>query len=503
MMAYKTMFHVACIAMLTAECACSQGPTSAGNKETTADSGANSAASDAAIDGSQPDAEGGSTTYVGEDGGVIGLEVAPLTLVPPFSPSIFDYYVRCAAGDNPVTITVRGDSGSYTLSVDLEEDHAAVVAGQYWIRCLAHDFPAITVEAHPDAGAPTPGLYLVNSGSFVAVFDTNGTPVWYERGTMVLNLDAPAVNTLSFMTGATAPFGTSLASQFVVYALDQGTKTPFTAVNGPTDAHEFQSLPNGDRLLFTYPIETGVDLTGLGTYSAGQSIADCMVQEVDAQGNLVWSWLATDHVDPVKESVEPAGDPVNGVTVIDVFHCNSIDVDSSGNLLVSMRQANAIFYIERSTGKVLWKLNGTAYNKDGAALVAIMGDPQTQFTEQHDARFRPNGNVSLFDDHTTGGGVARGVEYAIDHTSGTATVAWQFLGIGASRYEGSFRRYDDGASVIGWGYVANDPRVVTEVNASGQDVLDIALPGMQQSYRAVKVSPSQLDLNVLRKTAAQ
>ncbi len=484
----KSVLDAVCVAVLLAECACT---TSAGNPTTppgNTDSGA-------------PDGRG--AISIDADGGaVVNIELAPLTLRPTFSPSISDYYVACGAGGTQVTLTITDEGGSRSTPVHLQEDGAVVVAGQYWIRCLAHDFPAITVTTHPDAGSPTPGLYLVNSTAFVAVFDTNGTPVWYERGAGVLNLDAPAANTLSYMIGSTAPFGFSVQSQFVVHALDSGSKTDITAVNGPTDGHELQSLPSGNHLLFTYPLESGFDLTGLEKLGPGETIADCMIQEVDPTGAMVWSWLATDHVDPVKESVEPATQMVGGKPVVDVFHCNAIDADSSGNLLVSMRHANAVLYVERSTGKVLWKLNGTSYNKDGAAHVEIDGDPQTQFTMQHDARFRPNGNVSLFDDHGAGTGVARAVEYAIDHTRGTATVAWQFLGTAASQYEGSVRRYADGETVIGWGYVPTDPRILTEVDADGHDVLDIAFAGTNPSYRAVKVPLSQLNLDVLRRTAA-
>jgi hypothetical protein len=122
---------------------------------------------------------------------------------------------------------------------------------------------------------------------------------------------------------------------------------------------------------------------------------------------------------------------------------------------------------------------------------------------QHDARFLPNGDISLFDDHgANSGGVARGVEYRIDFDSNTAGVEFQFLGTAQSGFEGSFRRYADGHSVIGWGYIASDPRVLTEIDENGQDVFDIALGGTA-SYRAIKVPVSQLDVDVLRATTAK
>jgi hypothetical protein len=437
-------------------------------------------------------------------GAILSLTTSPLALVPAFSPSTNDYYVRCTAGTNALTIDVGATGGSQTFAVQVVEDQAIVLEAQdadYWIRCLPHDFPVITVDKQ--GSGPTPGYFLANSATYAIVFDTNGTPVWYERGTAVDNVDSPAMDTISYMPNATSPFGTSESSRFVVDALDTSTTTSIVAVNGPTDAHELQSLPNGDHLLFTFPIEAGVDLAGLKTYGANESIADCEIQEVSPDGELVWSWLASEHVDPILESLEPATDVVaDAGTVVDVFHCNSIDVDSSGNLLMSMRHANALFYIDRSTGQILWKLGGTSYNKDGATIISVQDDPEATFSMQHDARFQPGGTISLFDDHGAGVGVARAVEYSIDTTTNTATAVWQALGTAPSQYEGSCRRYADGETVIGWGYVKTDRRIFTEVDEDGEDVFDLSLSGLNPTYRAVKVPLTQLDIGTLRATTA-
>jgi hypothetical protein len=491
--------------------ACSSGTTS--GQPASTDSGRDVALESEAgwltFDGS-PDAatRPGPPIHIGPDGGsVLGLSVSPAALTPSFTASTGDYYVRCAAGENAITVNVAYASGSQSYALQVAENQAVVVAGQYWIRCLPHDFPPITVTSYPDAGAPTPGYYLVNSSTYAVVLDTNGVPVWYERGTNVFNVDSPAHDTLSFMPNGVGPFVTIPQPAYDVLDLDTLGRKPVVAAGGPTDLHELRTLPSGDHLLFSYSFVPRVDLTGLNGLGTGETIADCKIEEVDPAGNLVWSWLASDHVDPVRESLVPLTDNISGRTVIDVFHCNSIDVDSQGNLLLSLREANAIFYISRSTSKVIWKLGGSAYSKDGAMLFAPQEDPETTFSLQHDARFRPNGNVSLFDDHGASAGVARGVEYAIDTTGGWAGVVWQFLGKGQSQFEGSFRRYDDGESVIGWGYVPNDPRVVTEVDAEGDDVVDIAFGGTMnqtnQTYRAVKVPLSQFDIGVLRQTAGQ
>ncbi|HEX7667519.1 MAG TPA: aryl-sulfate sulfotransferase, partial [Polyangiaceae bacterium] len=408
--------------------------------------------------------------------------------------------------------TVTDAAGSETFELTMLEDQAVVVQDRYWVRCLPADFPGITVKTNPAVGAPTPGWYLVGngkvaatSGGYAMVLDVHGTPVWYERAGVVLGVDSFAKNTLSFMPNATSPFGTSTAAAYEVHDLVAGTVTKLTAVGQATDGHELRMLPNGNHLVLAYPLTTGVDLTGLSIFGANSTMADCEIQEVDPSNALVWSWRASDHVDPMTESKEPTSYAVGAQTVVDVFHCNAIDVDSGGNLLLSMRHTNSVFYIDRSTGKILWKLGGTATNKDGATPIVVQNDPEGTFSMQHDARFLANGHVSLFDDHGAGflGEVARGVEYSIDHTTDTATVAWQFLGSATSTFMGSTRRGDDGDTVIGWGGLTVGTTMLTEVNSTGAAVLDMSFGSGDASYRAVKVPLTQLDHDVLRRAAAQ
>jgi hypothetical protein len=433
---------------------------------------------------------------------VTSISVSPLALVPTFSPDVQDYYVRCAAGTNEVHVEVTDAVGTTTTTYDLVPDQALVIRDQYWIRCLPPDFPTITTSS-PSGKSPTPGYYLLNSTAYGMVLDTRGTPIWYARGSSPANVDAQQTNLISLMPASTAPFGTSPTSDFELHALGAETTTSVRAVGSPTDGHEFRLLSNGDALVFTYPIRADVDLAGLESFGDDELMADCEIQEIDPTGKVVWSWLASDHVDPVTESLEPGVDSLNGQPLIDAFHCNSIDVAANGDLLISMRQTNAVFYVDRGTGDVVWKLGGTAVNKDGAACIRLVDDPEVDFNLQHDARFLPNGDISLFDDHGAGLGVARGVEYAIDHDAGTATVAWQFLGMNASAFEGSFRRYLDGESVIGWGGNAPDTRVVTEVDSDGNDVFDVSFAPQVSPYRAVKVPLSRLDIGMMRVTAGR
>ncbi len=458
------------------------------------DAGSGATTEDSDDDNAGQGGEGGAGSVVPEDV-VTSLTVSPLDLFPAFSSSITDYYVRCAAGENALTLTTTSSaSGTTTRDVTLAPDEATSVADKYFIRCLPPDFPVVTVTKN---GTPTPGYYLSNSANYVMVFDGQGVPVWYARGEDVLNLDSPAPNVLSFMLNFDSD-----QSNFDIRDLANNTLTLVTASGGAAaDGHELQMLPNGNRIVLTSPVVSGVDLTGLQGYGANEDVLSCNIEELDPAGNLLWSWKASDHIDPVQESLEPS----TVGTAADVYHCNSIDADANGNLLLSVRYANALYYIDRTTGQVTWKLNGSAYSKDGAALIQIQGDSQTAFNKQHDARFHgTNGNVTLFDDHGIAPGVARGIEYSIDHTTNVATPVFQFLGTAASTREGGFRRYDDGESVVCWGNVPTDLRFLTEVDAAGNDVFDLSYTDTTNvAYRAIKVPLSQFDIALLRANTAK
>nr|HEX4316573.1 arylsulfotransferase family protein [Kofleriaceae bacterium] len=448
------------------------------------------------------------TVTVPVGGTIDDLSISPLTLTPAFSPSIADYYVRCDAGSNDLTLSIT-TGGSTSTSEHILNEGDAIIVGDNWVRCLPHDFPNVVVTAHPDVGTPTPGYYLVSDNIFAAALDVNGTPVWYERELAACDVDSFSPDTLSYLPNAEFPYAFDGKSVFDIHSLDTGDVETVSSPDAPTDEHELRVLDDGTFLLFSDPLVTGVDLTGLSTFGSDETIADCEIEQVDGSGNLLWSWRATDHVDPVKESVAPGVNKINGVNVDDVFHCNAIDVGPNNDLLVSQRHTSALYDIDRGTGTVQWKLGGTAFSKDGAPHLAVTGDDFGGFNLQHDARFTGSNTITLFDDHGldagAGSGVARGLELQLDHGAGTATVSYQVRGKAESQFMGSFRRDADGHSVVGWGYVPTDARILTEVDADGNDVLDVGFvlpPPLKASdavsYRAIKVPLSQLDHNKLR-----
>jgi Arylsulfotransferase (ASST) len=465
------------------------------------------------------------------------LTTSPVDLTPAFSPDVHDYYVRCAAGTNALTVTATagGDAtvallqptttapaASQAADVSLSENEAVVVRAssgsestEYWVRCLPHDFPRMQVVPHPEAGTPTPGYYLLGDtgyatgeSAYAMVVDGNGVPVWYTQtvasGNGPANVESLAPNTVSFVAYLYYTFAET-SGHYEVHSLADGGITSVQPVAEPLDLHELRLLPNGDYLVLSDPIVAGVDLTGLETFGSDEFMVGCDVQEVSPSGAVVWQWTATDHFDPVKDSTFPETDEVPGVGLrqgavftVDPFHCNSIDVDADGDLLISSRNMDSVFLVSRSTGEVVWKMGGSPYTKDGATYLTVTGDPHTSFYRQHDARFLPGGQISLFDDATDMPGPARGVVYAYDVNAGTATFVWQYEGAVTSSAMGSFRILPDGSRIVGWGEGGQPQLAFTETDAEGHDVLDFEFTDGDQSYRAVKVLTTQLDLALMR-----
>jgi hypothetical protein len=494
---------------------------------------------------------------------------AGIVLEPTFSPDIHDYYVRCAAGTNALKISMEASQGAesrllqptpsatqpaQTLDVTVLENQAVVAAAvnrvataEYWIRCLPHDMVQWTWTAHTEAGAPPTGYYLVGNfysivgvGGYAFMFDSNGVPVWYARApdggnaVDVENLTPGAI--YFFPNGAQASHNYSweireLAPPATLFVVPDGWRP---------SVHEFRVLENGDYMILAAPFDRGVDFDGLTLHLPDGGTAplhtadmlDCTVVEFAPDGRVVWTWSASKHFAPSALTyIEPAmgqAPLADGGVVLGGFHCNSIDVDpATGNLLISARNMDSVFYVDRATGNVLWKMGGSAASLDDSMYVTV-ADP---FHRQHDARFQPGwtetctggkGKISLFDDESyVDGAVARALVYDVNVGApggrpfeagcasaggaeagvGAATLSWEYKGAATSVLTGSFRLSADGSRVIGWGFGGTPDLAFTEVDDAGQDLLDFYFARSAATYRAIKVPLTAFDLNVLRKTA--
>ncbi|MFI5282102.1 MAG: aryl-sulfate sulfotransferase [Candidatus Dormibacterales bacterium] len=342
------------------------------------------------------------------------------------------------------------------------------------------------------------------SSAYAMVLDNNGTPVWYQKSADLGALDVTLLSdgTIAWATNEGGGVGTDPNAAFNDFDLRTGVMRELKAPVPPMDFHELHQMPNGDLMMLSSPLKSDVDLTPLG-FSSSATIIDCVIQEVRPNGQLVWEWRASDHISP-GESTHPLTMTVNGQSVYDIFHCNSIDTDTTlDRVLLSSRHTDAVYLIDKASGKIIWKMGGNSPNHDNAQFLTITNDPEGAFHAQHDARFEPDNDISLYDDQTWDAHLAaRGVEYHVDPAAGTATLVWSYASPDGHNAiaTGSFRRLDGGNdNVIGWGYKANT--LFTEVDAAGNVMLNVTFPGGDFIYRVQKVPITAIDHALLRATA--
>ncbi len=238
--------------------------------------------------------------------------------------------------------------------------------------------------------------------------------------------------------------------------------------------HEFL-LDHGNAWVTAYK-NVPFDLTPYGGPRNGQVI-DTAVQEYNVRTNaLVWQWDALAHIPP-SESYAAIGK--DGVW--DPYHMNSIDLTVPGKLLLSLRNTWALYQVDRARGDIDWRLAGknTSFKLGSGAA----------FSWQHDAKWAPHGEISIFDDeccpasgpHANGPG--RGLLLRLDMTTHTATVAKQYthhgLEVGS---QGSVQLLPNGNVMIGWG----QQPWFSEYSAGGKLLFDARYPNPDISYRVYK-----------------
>jgi hypothetical protein len=483
-------------------------------------------------------------------------------LTPAFSPTIYNYVLNCPASTTSVkftmtaasgTITVGGKSGSSeSATVTLTTNQAAVIRApgskkateQYWIRCLPTNFPPLKVMTD-DNQAPT-GYYLTQTSlvapggtPYVMILDKHGTPIWWQQTTPggAGYFDQWSSNSLAWdsaSNGGTPNFNNTAG--YTVYNFQRATSTTIIPNDLPADGHAIIHLSDGNVLWLTDPEVSGVTLSSIGKGS-DQNVVNCVLQETRPGGKVLWTWNALQHLG-VNESIYPISDTVKGQQVWDLFHCNSVALQGGAtatpekaNVVLSARENSAVYLITRSTGGIIWKVGGdkpTSTDPDaGAQFLHVVNDPEGGFFAQHNAQLSATGQLTMFDDHsgapfytdpTETPGPARGAQYAIDTTSGTATLDWSYSAPDGQTTlaTGSFNRYPSATgtdNVIGWGLSnpittggATLEPLMSEVNSSGKPILAIdfvepsgaSFPSIYGSYRVIKLTPSQVNIGLLR-----
>ncbi|MEE2059553.1 arylsulfotransferase family protein [Rhodococcus artemisiae] len=230
------------------------------------------------------------------------------------------------------------------------------------------------------------------------------------------------------------------------------------------DFHDLVITPRDTALLTSYARER-----------RGRPFLSAIVQEIDiSTGAVLFEWNSLDHIDPSESMVPEPDDPEEHY---DYFHINSVDEDIDGNLLLSARHTHALYKIDRDTGDVLWRLGGP--HSDFAL------DDDSRFAWQHDARWLPDGRISLLDnvsDDENAGRPSRALILELDEQNRSARTIRAFENPDpvTSATQANHQVLPNGHSFVGWGSVPT----ATEFGADGSVLWHASLPEGMYSYRA-------------------
>jgi Arylsulfotransferase (ASST) len=237
-----------------------------------------------------------------------------------------------------------------------------------------------------------------------------------------------------------------------------------------TDLHDLQLTARGTALITVYETTT-TDLSSIGASARGQVFVG-HVQEIDLKtGRVLFDWNSLDHVG-IDESLQPPPHTGQGY---DYFHLNSIAEMDDGHLLISARNTCALYKVDRSTGRILWRLGGRRSD--------FSVSPAARFWWQHDARPHGSSVITVFDNagpdkEKQSRGLVLSVNTAAKRVKLTRALVHPAGFIAGTL--GNVQLLGDGAAFVGWG----SQSYFSQYAPDGALILDGELPIGVRSYRA-------------------
>jgi len=346
---------------------------------------------------------------------------------------------------------------------------------------LPEDFPTVTVNTfnNPSSGYSflAPYAYPFIPWGYLMIVDNKGVPIFYQR-THSINTDwkLQPNGLLTYLDLVKKKFYGMDSSYAIIDSFSTG--------NGyTTDSHELQVLPDGHALLMAYDYQTVRMDTVVQGGDSSATVIGLIVQELDADKNVVFQWRSWDHflITDATEDIDLTA------SAIDYVHGNAIELDYDDNLLISSRHMDEITKIDRQTGEIIWRLGGLKSRNNQFLFI----NDEITFSHQHDIRRLPNGNLTMFDNgNLHDPRFSRSLEYQVDESNLIVSLVWAFNNEPQtySRAMGSTQRLQNHNTVIGWGWSLGDARVLSEIEADGTVALELSLPDTMFSYRAFKFS---------------
>jgi hypothetical protein len=146
----------------------------------------------------------------------------------------------------------------------------------------------------------------------------------------------------------------------------------------------------------------GSEAAGVGSAGPDGIVYADVIKEIDASGDVTWSWHAAEHLDPALYPLQPHyrrehWPLINGVCPL-----------ADGTVAASLRSVSAVIIIDRASGEISWRL--------GPDILA----------QQHCPSELPGGSLLLFDNGTFRTGESVTYSRVIEVDRRTRAITWQY-----------------------------------------------------------------------------
>jgi len=182
----------------------------------------------------------------------------------------------------------------------------------------------------------------------------------------------------------------------------------------------------------------------------------------------------------------------------DLVHINSIE-PLGDDVLVSMRNIDALLRIDKDTGNIVWKIGGTPSPQSLTVLDAA-GQPveEPPLGGQHTARVLPDGTITAYDNGSLLPRLPRAMRFHVDDIARTATIVETVYHPGITMGSpccGGIQRLDNGNWVGAWG----PHPLAGEISPQGDPVFTVNFEAVHGPYRFDPVVEGVLPGHVLRR----
>ena len=358
---------------------------------------------------------------------------------------------------------------------------------------LPANFPSITAQVFDSTALGEGYIFLAVAadvegvGYYLMILENDGTPLWYHElaDDYAYDFKVQPNGRLTYAhffehhdyTGGGNVTHMIMDHDFnIIDSVQMG--------NGyVAEAHDFQMLPNGHCLLFGYYL-TRVDLSDIvdGGYP-NALVSGGVVQELDAERNVVFQWRSWDHYSFEDYDYGRFGSR----STVSAFHLNTINLDIDGNIIL----ATPVWTkkINRANGEIMWHLGG---DENEFSFVGVDSAEAVGHFGGHTIHRIPNGNFLIYDNgDRRGNRTSRVWEYQVDEENKVATLVWGWEPeeMISGWHRGSAQRLPNGNTFIGWGGGRGDLiPACTEVTPDGDRVFELFFDNAEvESYRAFRL----------------